>query len=410
MIMYKPQSSHLSRADEVISNNESTKSIKKGDQQHKSTEIGMHLTDEPYSKEVFDNFQVESIFDHDKEDDGAVITHQYDELRRLRMLHELVRHIEKNPKERAFKRFTTKTGKERLHVTSLGTTCFALLNSHLPQRDSHLRLSEEIELLLEVAETLGFPLKCNSITQEVASWMSGTADLKEFLGKPVVEIINTFILKLGEKLRSQQFRGRRYERLRQANENHGSACSYIESLFGRYKRLLVIRIDLHFAKEDAPRPDNKEIARLLQRFLNNFRHTRYGSKKVGYVWKLEDGHSRGPHVHLLLLLNASEHQKHAFIAEEIGRFWEENITNGKGYFISCHRKGFEYRFPALGVVERYDEEKRQNIYRILRYFTKAEQFMKIAGNRCFGKGKPAPVRPNRLGRPPSTSYSATQTV
>lgn len=363
--------------------------------------LELPLTDDPSSQEMFDSFKIESLFDHEGDDDRAHITHRYDELTRIRRIHELTRHIEKNRRAEAFERLRSKSGMERFQPTSLGLTCFAALTNTFPQRDRGVRLSEEVELFTNVAEELGFPLSCSSPTQRVSDWMNSSSDLSHFDGATVIEAVEIFLSRLRTEIKTKKFQQRRNDRLLQSHRNYQSARSYIDALFDRYKRLLVIRVDLHFAKEGVPRPSQEEIAELTRRFFNNFRHTQYGAKKVGYVWKLEDGHSRGPHIHLLLLLNASEHQKHAYIAEELGKYWSGNIAVEKGYYFSCHRKRFEYKYPALGIVDRNDEEKRQNIYRILRYFTKAEQFMKIAGVRCFGMGRMPPVRPIPLGRPPS---------
>jgi len=59
---------------------------------------------------------------------------------------------------------------------------------------------------------------------------------------------------------------------------------------------------------------------------------------VGYVWTIECGREAGYHLHMTLFFDGSRVQKHEYLAQEIGNYWKNVITNGRGYFENCNLK------------------------------------------------------------------------
>lgn len=302
-----------------------------------------------------------------------IVTEKAYEIQRLAYIHQFVDLVVKV--DRQLKKTKDKAAQKSLADELKQAS--KIVSSRLPPPwPSGIRCSENIELFRKVYEQLELSAR---VVDEQAR--------------------DELIAAIREGAQSPGFRQRKADRKIQCERNHEAAVEYISALFETYRRLLVIRVDLHFNDEALPTLTYEEVGRYLQRFLNNVRHTRFGSKKVGYVWKLEDGHSKGPHIHLTLFLNASEHDRHAFIAEEIGQYWKINITAERGYFISCHRPNFFYHYPALGIVERQDLDKRQNLMRLIRYLTKTDQFMKVDQCRTFGKGRMPDLSKPKRGRP-----------
>lgn len=360
--------------------------------------IWPRLTDEPDFLDLGAACFEESITHHDGEGISIQITDDAADVRRLAEIHNFVEYVAKHPTALAYTVKTSKQGKKTGTGTNTGMRCFSFLRTVQFHPVRGIRYSENIELFISVCNELGFPLQCDALGQTVQPWMNPHASLSHFHGMTVGEAINQFLHLIRKGFKSRRFQQRKADRKIQSDRNFQAGCEYIDTLFKWKKRLLIIRVDLHIRAEVLHTLSYDQMAEFMQRFLNNFRHTKYGSAKLGFIRKFEDGHSRGPHIHLLLVLDGSKHENHAFIAEEIGKYWV-HVTEGKGYYFSCHRNKKGYAYPALGMIDRDDQEKRQNLIRVIRYMTKSEQFMKIQGFRCFGKGRMPNLPKTKLGRP-----------
>lgn len=197
---------------------------------------------------------------------------------------------------------------------------------------------------------------------------------------------------------------RKYERLK-ANEK--TAIGYINKIFDNHARLMILRLDLHLkisSKNKIHQLD--EVRKLFAKFLNDRRSNKFFDHELGYLWKLEDGQSRGGHYHLILILDGSKVQKDEFIASQIGEFWKK-ITDGDGTYFNANSKkyldGFASKGIGIGVgrIESHDTEKRAILIRIVKYLFKVEQYVEAKlspGMRSFGKGT-IKQRSGQGGRP-----------
>lgn len=111
---------------------------------------------------------------------------------------------------------------------------------------------------------------------------------------------------------------------------------------------------------------------------------------LGYVWTIECGRVAGYHLHMMLFFDGSHVQKHEYIAQEIGKYWQNVITNGRGYFENCNLKKKKYGDSwALGVIDHWDTIKREKLVNAMSYFCKTNQLVQVvpyAGCRLFGCG------------------------
>lgn len=125
---------------------------------------------------------------------------------------------------------------------------------------------------------------------------------------------------------------------------------------------------------------------------------------VGYVWRIEFTRKAGYHLHLIFFFNGAHVQKHEYIAQEIGCYWRDVITEGRSYFENCNRKKSGYRRNAwaLGQIDHWDIAKRENLRNAMQYFCKISQLVQVVpydGCHLFGSGF---VRRQRMvigGRP-----------
>ncbi|MCV2370019.1 inovirus Gp2 family protein [Roseateles oligotrophus] len=197
-----------------------------------------------------------------------------------------------------------------------------------------------------------------------------------------------------------------------AKKNLKRVHQFEKQLFARYARLTVIRLDLeHLAatfstkeieaflqetcmqkmndkdwywdggdlstpKKADVRVSFEEVQRDRERLFANmkgkpslFRHL------VGYVWRIECTPKAGYHLHLALFFNGSQVEKHEWLAHQIGEYWAQEITQGRGRFHNCNM-AWDSSSPhyGLGEVNHDDHAKRANLReRVLPYLAKAKQ-------------------------------------
>lgn len=158
------------------------------------------------------------------------------------------------------------------------------------------------------------------------------------------------------------------------DSNFFSMIEYINYLFGKRARLLVVRIDLSF-QVGAPGQWNAEIAReCFSRFMNNRRRNRIFEYEMGYIWSLEWAADRGFHYHCIFFFDGHLRNRDEPIGHFIGQYWRDAITQGTGYYHSCNddkerlaRQGYPI---GMGMIHRDDCFMRENLAWMATYLLK----------------------------------------
>lgn len=183
-----------------------------------------------------------------------------------------------------------------------------------------------------------------------------------------------------------------------------STTTYIDDLFDIYSKIQVIRLDLGYTKEHARDASLEEINQDLTHLLNN-RRTKPSvfANMIGYVAKRERTEDKGPHIHTIFIYDGQKVSKDAYKGDQIGEYWKNNITDGKGIYHNCNREKDKYAECALGMIDHTDEAKRTVLKeKAIAYLCKEEQSVapiKQSGNeRSFTRGI-SPRRKNNVGRP-----------
>lgn len=201
-----------------------------------------------------------------------------------------------------------------------------------------------------------------------------------------------------------------------------------DKLFSRHARLTVIRLDLDyrsasFTTEEIDQFQYKESVdkgKAIERYWNGAdlshqelyecrvafeevqrdRQRLFANMKgkpslfehlLGYVWRIECSPKAGYHLHVALFFNGAKVEHHEWLAQQIGQYWEECITQGRGRFHNCNRD-WDKKSPhyGLGVINHYDQDKRANLRdKVLSYLCKGRQYVQVlpyAGCNLFGSG------------------------
>ena len=127
---------------------------------------------------------------------------------------------------------------------------------------------------------------------------------------------------------------------------------------------------------------------------------------IGYVWRIEYGHKSGFHVHVALAFDGACVHKHEWLAQEIGKYWVNDITQGRGRFHNCNldwdKDAARY---GLGAISWHDDHHRGNLSNhVLPYLAKFDQYVlarPYKGCKLMGTGFVHRAKPTNRGRPRS---------
>lgn len=158
-------------------------------------------------------------------------------------------------------------------------------------------------------------------------------------------------------------------------KTHRSVNNYINSLHDQYSKILAIRFDLGYLKEHSEQALLSDIKKDVKKLLDNRRgKPSIFQDQVGYVVKYENAPDKGPHAHALFLYDGQHVQKDAYIGDQIGKYWSENITVGRGVHHNCNRDKDKYKDCGIGMINHADSHKRENLLNhVVPYMLKADQ-------------------------------------
>ncbi len=200
-------------------------------------------------------------------------------------------------------------------------------------------------------------------------------------------------------------------------KNYQSMTSYIDNLFLRHSRLLVVRIDLAYRKNiDVRFMNTNEVYEAYwqatedrEHLFRNMRSNRLFNHMVGYIWRLEYGNEKGFHYHFIFFYDGSAVQQDITIARMIGQYWENNITQYRGLAYNCNAHKEKYERCGIGMIDWKNFELIANLKLAAQYLAKPDEYIStfmtdIDIGRTFGRGT-IKERTETRGRPRDQLYS-----
>lgn len=226
-----------------------------------------------------------------------------------------------------------------------------------------------------------------SACQESGVLLSGSIVSQEQLNQMIAAIL--------KYIRTPTFRRAVVDRNYQKKQNMNSIEDYASLLHEKYARLLVIRVDLGY------REDNQHLITIEKHYhfldtLNKERCTNpLFQHLVGHAWCVEQGETKGYHIHAVYYFKGSEHQNDWYKAKQIGELWQ-HLTNNLGTYHSCNTPQEKEKYQkndklGVGMIHRKDSKSRENAVMSVRYLSdvkKLNQYLRIRpkGRRVFGTG------------------------
>lgn len=224
------------------------------------------------------------------------------------------------------------------------------------------------------------------------------------------EQLNEVVEKIRMSTRQEWFRRGAYERRIQSNDRAERINDYLATLLYRYAKLVLIRLDFGYPQAMRQFLTIDRVIVDLRAFLYLKGFHRYFKHLKGYIWAIEDGSEKGPHIHLHLIYDGSQVREDITLGELIRRtLWDARITRGEG--ISWNSNLWKERFSdvGVGVIRRDDLQACRNAIYYATYLAKDPygpevtdpQYLRIkpTGADAFGMGELS-VEPARSGRPP----------
>ncbi|WP_349928313.1 inovirus-type Gp2 protein [Acinetobacter sp. A1-4-2] len=185
---------------------------------------------------------------------------------------------------------------------------------------------------------------------------------------------NRFVKGIFDGLEDPKFVQQVNDRRKMARRREKNVLKYVDMVRKLYSRLLGIRVDLYLPA-DKKHLTHKEIVTHFHTILQKLRRNKSLHLK-GYVWKLEYGIDQALHIHGFFFFCGSKHRQDISLAQMIGEMWDLQI-GGKHCYFNCNTKKNrqKYKYDALGVINRDDQTKYDNIAKVIHYFAKFEQYV-----------------------------------
>lgn len=331
---------------------------------------------------------------------GWLITDDFTSINSLREITSIVKELQKD-NDPLFTIRKANGGKDRVHCCK-GKVGSRLLNfivdakyrvkRHFPYHDFDPRV-ELFYLTLEQRPQLVQMLRCG---------------INTFEGEDAFELVfrlNDFVSKIREDLGSEWFRDQTRKCKRAALKNWRGFDRYTSSLFCRYARILIVRIDLYHRKPELQISEGGNISR--EQVVNDrnlyFRGMEGNSlyeHLIGYAWKLEYGLKKGYHYHCFLFFDGSKVRQDVTLARMAGEDWIR-VTRDKGDYWNCNADKDRYRGLGIGMIAHDDTAGRSGLNRAIAYVTKPDYCLCLQKQdigRNFARGVIKPIAQNRPGR------------
>lgn len=166
---------------------------------------------------------------------------------------------------------------------------------------------------------------------------------------------------------------------RQARQNELRVLEFEQAMFNHRSRYLVLILTLSYQEAYRDWITLEVLQKHRDQLLNNRRNNQLLADIEGYVWKIEEGeNSSGLHLHLILFYSGC-HRADVQIAQSIGNYWTQVITDGIGsYWNSNAQKDLHSRYGhgiGTGQIDRNHHANREALRINLRYLAKDEQYV-----------------------------------
>ena len=220
-------------------------------------------------------------------------------------------------------------------------------------------------------------------------------------GRCNAELENDLLTRVRQKAIGRGFNQSAYELKRNSEKNYQRGKKFLDGVFDTHSRVIALRIDLSYQKQYRDELTLAQAQRDFRHLWNNARKNALFASQVGYMWSLEYTDLERFHFHLIILLNGAEVRSDYHYADQIGKYWVNTVTGGRGAFHNCNDPRNEYPIRAIGRIDSADLAKREALLKLgVGYLTKNAQLLPFDLKKVRTYGTSAiPRRTSAAGRP-----------
>ncbi|MFP3495699.1 inovirus-type Gp2 protein [Pseudomonas sp. SIMBA_059] len=296
-------------------------------------------------------------------------------------IEQLVKVIEQHDTP-AFRFSAPRSGCERILPTRLSRylddiqQMIDLFNEH-----SRYRYSEHLQAFWEACQYIGIersPVGPVCLNEERTAYLDHHCSM------------NLLVVRIRQLTREQWYRRKRNDRRYQAGDQESRVTEYTDSVLDRYARTVVIRVNLYYHKLSQARQRVEQVFDDLDRLVAARERNPIFKHETGFICAVEQGESRGYHIHAAFFFNGAEVRGDIYKARQIGELWGR-VTQGRGYFNSCNQDKDRYEGRlGIGVIHRNDQDARSHVHYAMHYLVKDDQQLRLRplGARCLRVGQP----------------------
>mgnify|MGYP000119576271 CR=1 FL=1 len=179
---------------------------------------------------------------------------------------------------------------------------------------------------------------------------------------------------------SVEFKAKLMNTFRLINYREKEYTGFVQALFNVHSRIVVLRIDLEYQKAIARTVSLSEALDDLDHLVANMRNNAMFDHMLGYIFKVEYGVDRGIHIHSILFFNGSRRNgaNHIGHAKQIGDYWQNKITLGRGTYWNVNAKIEQYRqkgICGIGPIHWHEYDVQANLLNMVIHYVCKEQQM-----------------------------------
>ncbi|MEZ0606171.1 hypothetical protein ACAX43_29200 [Paraburkholderia sp. IW21] len=271
------------------------------------------------------------------------------------------------------------SGLMQLRELFLGKNFYRSMNDCIGRYSSMYRYSARVEAFYDTCKEIGLldPFGERHFNFEEPHHVHVRTGMAHF------EIFNVLIGKIRARVQSRKFNERERLRLVNATRRERSVLEMEEAMFseqtGRSRWLvlsLTLRIKPAFRRWVTP----EMFQQYRKRFFVARRYNELMKDIANYVWAIEQGEESGLHLHVILFYDARKHNHDEFIAKQIGEYWSNVATEGKGNYWNSNQAWLKRRYAnkhgvGVGQINCNEREKRDALRTNLLYLAKADQYL-----------------------------------
>ncbi|WP_413192535.1 hypothetical protein [Pararobbsia alpina] len=340
----------------------------------------------------------------------AIVIHNGYGSRHLFGIEKFVKAIQRGRKGGFIEETARYSGIKIIRELYLGATYYQSVNHWIEQYSNLYCYSARVQAFYDVCKAMGLIGKRNHYFGE-------PGEIARSDGARYMDAFNMLIEAVNARCLSREFK--EAERLRRLNaeRNEENVLAMEEEMFSEQtgrSRWLLLSLTLRYKPRYRRWITPKTIQQHRERFFAARRYNQLMAYIGNYVWAIEQGENTGLHLHVILFYSG-EHNHDEFIAKQIGEYWANEVTGGKGDYWNSNQEWLKRHYKryghgiGVGQINWNDRKARWALRENLVYLAKSEQYLMSRSTeriRTFDMGQ-VPKKQKR-GRPRAKNGSAAE--